>query len=715
MAGRSLLLCQAMLLVAFSARAQVRPKTVQTDTAGADTSGRAVYRLPALEATVARGLLPLEDLPMASATLDRRVIRRARATVGLDEALVGVPGVEVDNRYNLALGSRISMRGFGARAAFGVRGIRILVDGIPLTLPDGQATLTNVDLGSAGRVQVLRGPSSLLYGNAAGGVIAIETEVPQAPRFAAFRAVAGDYGTGAPTNFWKLQASAGGRSERAGYIASLSHMSLGGFRAHSAARRNAFNSKLRYAPDDASQLTFVVNVASVPLAQNPGSLPADTARLHPSAAWPVNVATGSGETSTQAQAGVRYERRVGPGALDVVVYGMGRSVGTALPYGRFIRLHRRGGGVRITFRADSRVAGHTLTLAGGVDGDAQRDARQERDNVGGQPGDQLFRDELDRVTALGAFLLARIRALPTVDLTGGLRYDATSFAAVDHLATAASNDSGTRTLDAFSGSAGAVLHVTGGLSFYSSVSTSFQTPTTTELINAPPTPGDSLPSGFNPDLRPQTALNFEVGARGRLTQDVSGQLAVYTVAVRNALVPFQVASLPGRDFYRNAGRSRRRGIELGIRVQPARQVTLRASYTLSDFVFLDDGLPGRQDEGNHIPGVPENRFTLLAAWNAQSAFMELQTVAADRMFVNDTNTATNPPRAGSDLTTTADLRAGIRAHAGGYELAPFLALQNITNARYNSSVVVNAVGERYYEPAPGRAFLFGVTVTASHP
>jgi iron complex outermembrane receptor protein len=699
MAGRGALACLvALAAAAGSARAQARPDTLKTDTAVADTPAAAVYRLPALEATVARGLLPLQELPMATTTVDRRVIRRAHATVGLDEALAGVPGLEVDNRYNLALGSRISIRGFGARAAFGVRGIRILVDGIPLTLPDGQATLTNIDLGSAGRIQVLRGPSSLLYGNAAGGVISIETEVPDAPRFAQGRVVVGNYGTANPTDFWKVQVNAGGRSRDLDYIAGLSHMSLHGFREHSAARRLAFNGKLRYAPDDASQLTLIVNVADVPLAQNPGSLPADTARLRPQAAWPANVATRSGEASTQGQAGVRYERRLGPGAFDVMVYGLGRSVGTALPFRRFIRLHRRSGGARGTYRAGARVGGRPVTLAAGFDADVQRDDRRETDNVGGQPGDSVFRDELDRVTAM-------------LDVTGGVRYDATSFTAIDHLATAASDNSGTRTLSAFSGTAGAVLHATEGLSVYASVSSSFQTPTTTELLNAPPVAGNALPSGFNPDLRPQTALSVELGARGRVDDFVSGQVSIYTMDVRDALVPFQIASVPGRDFYRNAGRSRRRGLELGIDVRLSRRVTVNAAYTFSDFTFLDDGLPDVSNEGNRIPGVPKNRFTATVTWSGEEGFLAVQGRAFDRLFVDDGNTAADPPD-GSGLTATFDIRAGARIRLGTRVLAPFLALQNITAVRYNASVVVNAAAGRYYEPAPGRAFLLGATLTA---
>ena len=489
MVPRGLLVCLlALASMPRTAHAQV-PDSATVDTTAADTPA-AVYRLPAVQATVARGLLPVADLPMATADVDRQTIQRGRATVGLDEALAGVPGVDVSNRHNLALGTRISVRGFGARAAFGVRGIRILQDGIPLTGPDGQATLTNVDLASAGRIQVLRGPSSLLYGNAAGGVISIETEEPDAAREAQARLVVGNEGSSHPADFWKLQGSVGGRGPAASFLAALDHMSLRGFRAHSAARRDAFNGKLRFAPGDGSQLMFVLNAADVPLAESPGALPADSAQLHPRAAWPHNVATGSGETSRQVQAGLRYRRRLGAGTLDVSVYGLGRSVGTALPYGIFIELGRTAGGMRTTYRADARLAGHPVTLAAGLDADAQRDARQERDNVAGSPGDQRLRDELDRVASIGAFALARVRAARFADVTGGVRYDATSFGLSDHLATPTSDHSGHRTLGAFSASGGGVGHLTDAVDLYASVSTSFQTPTTTELINAPPVHGE---------------------------------------------------------------------------------------------------------------------------------------------------------------------------------------------------------------------------------
>ncbi len=712
MAGRGPLACLVALAAASSVHAQARPDTANTDTAAADSPAVAVFHLPPLEATVARGLLPLNALPMATSSLDRRAIRQGRATVGLDEALSTVPGVEVDNRYNAALGSRITMRGFGARSAFGVRGIRILVDGIPQTLPDGQTTLTNVDLGSAGHIQVLRGPSSVLYGNAAGGVIDIETEEPEAARLAEARVVAGDQGTRNPANLWKLQATVGGRGERSRYVAALSHMSSGGFREHSAARRDALNVKLRFAPDDASQLMFVANVADLPLAQNPGSLPADTARLRPRAAWPANTAMGSGERSAQGQAGVRYERRAGVGVVDVTLYGLGRSVDSALPFGRFIHLRRRGGGVRATYRAELSPGGRPMTMAAGVDGDLQRDGRRETNNVGGQPGDSLFRDEVDRVAAVGTFVLGRVRALPAMELTGGVRYDATTFAVVDRRPAPGPGDSGTRTLGAFSGSAGVVVHASRGFDVYGSVATSFLTPTTTELLNAPPVAGGTQPGGFNPDLRPQTAVSFEVGGRGQLSNRVTGQLAVYTMDVHDALVSYQLASLPGRDFYRNAGRSRRRGVELGLHVQAGRGVTLTGAYTFSDFIFLDDGLPDRSNEGHRIPGVPANRLTATAAWNGAGGFVALEGLASDRSFVDDANTATNPPAASHGVSATFEVRAGIHVRTRAGEVSPFVTLQNITNARYNSSVVVNAAGGRYYEPAPGRTLLFGASMTS---
>ncbi|MGH7504762.1 MAG: TonB-dependent receptor plug domain-containing protein, partial [Longimicrobiales bacterium] len=267
-----------LILVALSAVAA--PLAAQPPT-GRDTLP-AVVPLDSLEVTVTRRTVPVDRVPAAVSTVDRETIQRGQPTVTIDEALSAVPGVFVSNRYNFALGPKISVRGLGARASFGVRGVRVIADGIPLTMPDGQTNLNNLDLGSAGRIEVIRGPASALYGNAAGGVIAVTTEAPPEVPFAAeARLVAGNLGRGvhAPARLTKLQAKVGGTSGNAGYMVSVSRLETDGYRDFSAARQTLINAKAEFALDPRTSLTAVVNALDAPLAESPGSLPADSARV----------------------------------------------------------------------------------------------------------------------------------------------------------------------------------------------------------------------------------------------------------------------------------------------------------------------------------------------------------------------------------------------------------------------------------------------------
>lgn len=490
------------------------PVGAQTpDSARTDSARSPLYRLPAVEATVTRGPLPAERTPFTVTRVDVTDAVKARPGIGLDEALATVPGLVAENRYNLALGTRIAMRGLGARAAFGVRGVRILMDGIPLTLPDGQSTLTNVDLASAGRIDVLRGPASVLYGNAAAGVVAIETAEPPAGGLVEGRVLLGNEGRGDPGRMKKREALVGDRSPRGSWIVAASDLALEGYRDHAAARRMALNARLRHAVGNGAVVSVVLNTVHEPTAESPGAVPEDTFLVHPRSAWPGNVATASGEAVDQTQLGVRYARAVGGHTVDLAAYGVARSLDSRMPYAA-IRVGRRGGGVRASIRSLTSLLGHDLAFSAGVDGEMQRDARRERDNILGMPGDALLRDQVDRVGSIGPFLQAQVRVGPAMDVRAGLRYDVIRFDTEDRLGTAAEDRSGTRTLDAGSGFAGVVLRLGPSASVYGNVATAFQVPTTTELINAPPEPGGTCcAAGFNPDLEPERVRSVEAGLR----------------------------------------------------------------------------------------------------------------------------------------------------------------------------------------------------------
>jgi iron complex outermembrane receptor protein len=422
-------------------------------------------------------------------------------------------------------------------------------------------------------------------------------------------------------------------------------------------------------------------------------------------AWPNNVRTGAGEATSQAQLGVGYARWSERGRFDVSIYGLTRSLENAIP-AAFIDLNRRAGGVRAAYTTQLDVAGRALGLTAGTDVELQSDDRVEHDNVSGRPGSTLRRDQVDAVSAIGPFAQAFLELSSRVSVSLGARYDAVRFRTTDHFLGDGRNDSGKRTLTAFSPVGGVIFAPTPRMSVYANAATSFQTPTTTELINAPPPTGQPCcPAGFNSELEPQRALSFETGVRGELGRVVRYDAAIYQMKVRNALIPFQVPQADAREFFRNAGESRHRGVEASLTADWDR-ITLTSAYTFSDFVFVDDGIAASAFEGNRIPGVPKHHVFLGARVSAgRGLALEADVDHVGEYFTNDANdlAAVNPS------ATVLDLRILFDARLGRFEVSPFVALNNLADERYNSSVVVNGFGGRYFEPAPGRNLAIGLS------
>ena len=647
-----------------------------------------VVPLEKLEVTITRVAQPLTRVPAAVSVVNRVDIQRAQPGIGIEEALAAVPGVVVNNRYNFALGTRISIRGFGSRAAFGVRGIRVLADGVPMTMPDGQANLNNIDLTSVGRIEVLRGAASMLYGNAAGGVVAFESEEPPAGFVMEARAIAGD------ADLRRANVKVGGGSEATRYLINVARLVSDGFRQHSDVEQNNLNARVRHQLKDDSYLAFTVNAADAPTALNPGSLPLDSARLKPEMAWPRNAATLSGEGSRQIQVGLEHGRTIGAFALNAVIYGLTRELENPLPFA-YIQLDRKAGGLRSSLSAEHGV----ISLTGGIDVELQSDERAEFNNSGGQPGTQQQRDQTDDITNLGPFLRVSLDVTPKLSATGGLRYDRTRFATEDRFLADGRDDSGELNLSAASPMVGATYRVSQLISVYASFSSSFQTPTTTELINNP------TGTGFN-QLDPQRALSYETGVRVSASR-MTGEFAAFHSKVRDALVPFQIPGGDGREFFRNAGRTRQRGVEAAAQFLVTPSLRATASYTWNDFVFVDDGLDNADFEGNKLPGVPPHRLFGRVSWTGSWLFADLEAEHSSSYYAADSNVeASKNPAA-----TVLDGRIGAARRVGRNYVKPFIGVNNITDEQYFSSVVVNAAGARYFEPAPGRNIYFGLGIS----
>ena len=677
------LLAATLVTGALAAQQRQRPDTSRTDSLHA-------VLLPPVVVSVTRVPTEVARVPFAVAVIPAEEIARGRPMLGLSEALQTVPGVYIADRHNPSEDDNLSIRGFGARAAFGVRGVKILLDGIPQTLPDGQGQLTNVELAGVRSIEVLRGPSSSLYGNASGGVISLTTDtiIPSGVR-PTLRVERGAFGM--LKSYGSVALPLGGGS----LDASGTRLVSGGFRAHS--RASIWRGSVIYhsALSRRTRLTAELLVADSPTLQDPGALTAAEADTSPTAANPRNIAADAGKAVTQEQAGVSLEQRAaGAGSLHLTLFGVRRQLDNPIAV-THIKLGRWAYGARASATRPVSLASRPVVLTGGIDAQWQRDDRLNLALTG--PDTTL--NQLERVSEVGPFLEAQAEVTRSATLTLGARYDRVAFR-VDDRYLADGDNSGSRIMAAPSGSGGLTLDLAAAAQPYVSVSTSFETPTTTELANRPTGPG-----GFNPDLQPEKAVNYEVGVRGRVSGVADYSVSAYQADVRDELIPFEVPGAPGRRFYRNAGSSRHRGLELGITLRPGARLSIVGAYTYSDFRFVTFRTATDTLDGKAIPGVPAHHgsVSLRNRWGA-GVWTALDVTAASSLYADDANTVSV---AGWH---TLAVRAGWDGRVGPWHLAPFLGVQHLLDARYDGSVSVNAQFGRFFEPAPGRNAYVGLEI-----
>jgi iron complex outermembrane receptor protein len=678
---RAMPLVILMLLLAQPVVAQV-PDSARRDTAQ-------VPVLPDIT-VITRSPVPRSQLPRAVGVLDSTALRRGRSGSGLAESLNDLPGILVADRGNYSLDQRISIRGAGSRAAFGTRGVTVLLDGIPQTLPDGQSQLSNVDPGEIDRAEVLRGSSSALYGNGAGGVVSLTSAVAaDAPLAGRARLVGGAYG------LFRWQGWGSARRGPLSGTASLSRTTLDGFREHSAADLRLLS--LSGAYDGAgTQLRVHLRAADNPRAQNPGALTVAEYATQRNAAAPNNVARDADKDVTQQQLSIQLVHGAAAGDVyDVTVFGTLRSLTNPLASNTLVRISRRVGGARaLATHHLGGSAAPVLTL--GMDAQWLRD---DRGNFapGHDPADTTLL-QLEYVTETGPFAHTTWSPAPRWLAEAGARYDVVKFRVRDRFLADGSDDSGDRTMRAWSGSAGISRELGAALIPYASLSTAYETPTTTELAIQQGGAG-----GFNPGLGPQRTTTLEVGARGS-AHAVTWSLALYQSWIRDAVVPFEESS--GRSFYTNAGRISNRGIEAGATVRLARGWTAQAAWTGSHFRFTEYRLVAGSDsstlDGNRLAGVPGSFLRLGIRGSIGSGWVALDQTLSGSVWADDANSINV---AGWHTT---DLRAGWDLLAGRTRLAPFAAINNIWNSRYVGSVTINGSGGRVLEPSPGRNIYVGL-------
>lgn len=686
---------RSLVLLAFAAAAG----QAQQDSTARDTA-----RLSPTVVTVLRTSVELARAPFAVGVATRDEIQRGKPGFALDEALASIPGVQVDNRFNYALGERISIRGFGSRAQFGVRGVRVLLDGIPMTTADGQTTLNNVDVSSLARVEVVRGPASALHGNASGGVIQLESDIGEA--FAHRRAGGEVRYTSGADGLSRLQITTRSSLPRLFATVTASQLKYDGYRDWNTADNTHVNFHVgQYL--SAGTLSFLGNFVDYD-AKNPGGLTRDSASVKPFMAWPANKSRFlTGESGWQAQGGVTWRQQLRGSVLQLAGHALARSIDNPIPQ-TIVAIERDAGGLRASLTGTPELLG--MTIAGGAEWQMQSDTRRNYVNTPntGERG-ALTLDQKERVNNGALFLQITSELLSTVDAMAGLRVDRIRFDAADNLVTATNpDDSGERTMQATSPSIGLTWRATPPLDVFANYSESFETPTTSELANQ-----ESGAGGFNPALEPQRTRSVELGFNGRVrVSRIAGtfQLTGYVAKVADALIPFEVASAAGRQYFRNAGSTDHRGIELGTSLVLPNNFAMRGAYSHTKARFdqyaVTTGTTTTTHDGKSLPGVALNRGNVTLTWQPSALFFDWEGRASSRVPVNDANSDY------ADGYVIHGLRGGIRRLAvGPIEVAPHLGVFNLTDRRYMTSVVVNAFGGRYYEPGPPRSVYAGISAT----
>ncbi|MDB5744763.1 MAG: TonB-dependent receptor [Polaromonas sp.] len=635
------------------------------------------------------------DAPGAIDAVGVDPFRIASPLVNLSELMGSVPGLQIRDRQNFAQDLQLSVRGFGTRSTFGVRGVRILIDGIPATMPDGQGQAATASLTSAKRIELLRGPLAQLYGNAAGGVLQVFTrDPPVTPGKPEYSLSAG----GGSNGQRQLGAGVAGGSDTLGGILDVSRFSTDGFRDHSAARREQLNAKVVAKPSADTTLTGIANLFSQPLAQDPLGLTHAQFDRNPRQVVPGALAFDTRKTISQQQTGLVLEHKLSVSdTLNARVYGGTRKVDQKLAFltNGVVDLDRRYGGVGASWTHAMQVNALPLRWTVGVEADQLRETRKGFDNLGGNNG-PLRRNEDDTARNTDVFGQIDWTLSPNWQAVAGVRASQVRFTVDDRFNPAASSTSGSAKYRQTSPVIGLVWHAADTLNVYANLGSGFETPTLAESAYRPGgAPGPNLA------LKPSTSLQGEIGFKlrsGRHSLDG----ALFEARSRDEIVSSQ--SSGGRAIFQNADHARRRGIEAAWSASwPG--LDTRMAYTLLDARFRSPyaGAQGPVAAANRLPGAPRHSlFGDIQASVTDRLKAGLEMRIESRTFVNDLNNDAAPGYA------VLHARLSQEFEFNGAKLVLYGRIDNLFDKAYAGSVIVNDSNARYFESAPGRRLFVGV-------
>lgn len=652
------------------------------------------------------------DAPAAIQSVDRDTIQDAGPQVNLSESLNRVPGLTILNRQNYAQDLQVSIRGFGARSAFGIRGIRLLIDGIPATTPDGQGQASSISLTSTDRIEVLRGPLALMYGNSSGGVIqAFTRDAPEQPEFDAQYYV-GSFGM--HRSDWQYA----GRVGDYGLVADYSTFDTDGYRDNGKTERKQFNGKLSFDANEKTKVNVVFNQFDMPLAQDPLGLTAAALAQNPqqSLAAPLKRVR---KITSQNQLGVSLTH-----ALDVdrsitarAYYGTRENlqylntVPASIVNGSWVGLDRDYYGIGLQYNANATMAGKPVLLVAGYEFDNSKERRQGGNAVSGEKT-TTTRNEDNQAVNSDFFAQATVLASEKISVIAGIRSSMVRFSSEDYYLADGQNGSGSVTYKATNPVLGLTYHASDKLNLYVNYGKGFETPTLAEV--AYKDNGATPIAQFNPGLNASTSRHYELGAKWLPSTQSRVDFNLFQVDSTDEIVASTNSG--GSTAYKNAPGTSRRGVELSARtlLSPRVSALLSSNWIDAQFsqAYTSNGVAVAS--GNKLPGIPQNFVFSELLWSSRAtatntkkrsplgSLVGLELVHAGKLYANDVNTDS------AEAYTVLNAKASHGWAVGVGYLTAYARIDNLTDQRYVGSVIVNQSSSQFYEPAPGRNWTLGL-------
>ena len=648
------------------------------------------------------------DAPTSIYTIDAETIRSSGPQVNLSDVLARAPGVVALNRNNYAQDVQISVRGFGARSAFGLRGFRLITDGIPATTPDGQGQASTVSLTSAEKIEVLTGPLAQLYGNSSGGVIQVFTREADPIPTAKAQIFKGSYGL--ERTDWQFSQRVG----NVGFVADYSTFDIQGYRDNSQAKREQFNSVTSVDLSTDTRMKLIANVFRMPFAKDPLGLTAAQFLANPKQAGNFALANDTRKTVNQEQAGVVIEHKLNQDArIQARIYGGNRDnlqyQATSATVGSWVGLERDFHGLGLQAQGKQRLeAGKSVDWVVGFDQDYAGEKRQGGPAASGIKTGTINRNELNSSSNRDYFAQANWRVVSDWTFVTGVRQSSLELKSRDDYLTDGVNGSGAVSYAAANPVIGATWHVNDTLNIYMNQGKGFETPTLSESVYTKS--GTTVVGLFNANLIPSRSQHVELGSKWTPSATTRIDAALFRIKTDNEIVTS--LSVGGRTAYTNASETIREGIEFSARhlINPNWQTQMTATVMNAQYAS------GTALAGKSLPGIPQKQLFTSFSWaengfqtNGQKPLLgkaaNLDWIARSSLWANDVNDATGAA-AGYGLLN-AKLRQGFAWGSANFEA--FLGVDNLTNKKAVSSVIINQASRQYFEPLLPRNWVIGIS------